>query len=158
MSRAFVKEQDGEGVEDLPELAVSAHRNLVTPDGLAQIEAHLKRLATELAEARSAGDRPATARVERDLRYWSSRRASAELVTPVAEPAVVRFGCAVELRTPDGETVTFRIVGEDQSDPVRGLISWVSPLAESLLGAAVGDEVTFRGAPAAIVAIRGNIS
>lgn len=158
MSRAFVKEQDGDGVEELPELAVSAHRNLVTPEGLAQIEAHVRRLIAELAEARAALDRSATARVERDLRYWSSRRASAEVVTPAAESSVVRFGCTVELRTSDGATATFRIVGEDESEPARGLISWVSPLAESLMGAAAGDEVPYRGAPAEIVAIRGNIS
>jgi transcription elongation GreA/GreB family factor len=158
MSRAFVKEQDGDGVEELPELAISEHRNLVTPEGLAQIEANARRLTAELAEARAAFDKSAVARLERDLRYWSSRRASAEVVAPVAEPVVVRFGCTVELRASDGETATFRIVGEDESDPARGLISWVSPLAEALMGAAAGDEVTFRGGPAEIVTVRGNIS
>ena len=54
---------------------------------------------------------------------------------------------------PDGETVCFRIVGEDESDPAHGLISWVSPLAESLLGAGIGDEVQFRGARAEILGI-----
>ena len=56
MSRAFVKEHDGDGVDELPELAISTHRNLVTPDGLAQIEAHARRLTAELAEARATLD------------------------------------------------------------------------------------------------------
>lgn len=157
MSRAFVKDQDGDGVEGLPELAVSPHRNLVTPEGLAQIDANLKRLDAEATTARAARDRSTIARVERDLRYWSSRRTSAEVVTPVANTAVVRFGCTVELLTLGGDRLCFRIVGEDESDPARGLISWASPFAESLLGGAPGDEVPFRGGSAEIVSIKGNI-
>jgi transcription elongation GreA/GreB family factor len=153
VSRAFVKEVDGAAGEDLPELAVSPHRNLVTPAGLAQIEGHLRRLDAELTAARSGGDRATQSRVERDLRYWASRRASAELVPPPHKTDVVRFGCAVRLRTAAGAIVTFRIVGEDEAAPARGLISWVSPLAECLLGAETGDEVPFGGATAEIVAI-----
>jgi len=39
MSRAFVREQDADYLEDLPERPVSEHRNDVTEAGLAQIEA-----------------------------------------------------------------------------------------------------------------------
>ncbi len=80
MSRAFVKELDGEGGEDLPELAVSPHRNLVTPSGLAQIERTLHRLEGELVDARAADDKPLAARIERDLRYFRQRKATAEVV------------------------------------------------------------------------------
>lgn len=153
MSRAFVKEPDGDSGEELPELAVSTHRNLVTPEGLRQIEAALRRLDAERAAARAAGEREIIARVERDLRYWSARRANAELVTPAPHPEAVRFGCRVGLRADSGECLSFRIVGEDESDPSRGLVSYVSPLAESLLGASIGDEVAWRGGRAEVVSI-----
>jgi transcription elongation GreA/GreB family factor len=153
MSRAFVKEGEGTGLDALPELVVSPHRNFVTPEGLALIEATLARLESGLSEARAAGDRGSIARVERDLRYWRQRRISAELVEPVVSSKVVRFGSRVRLVAPDGQVVSFRIVGEDEADPRRGLVSYVSPLASELLGTAVGDEVGFRDGRAEIVAI-----
>lgn len=153
MSRAFVKELDGAEGDEPPELTISLHRNLVTPEGLVAIDAHLRHLDAEHAAARATDDRAAVARVERDLRYWSSRRASAEVVEPQRHTGVVRFGARVELRTESGATLRFRIVGEDESDPAGGLISWVSPLAELLLGSALGEEVPFRGGRAEIVAI-----
>lgn len=153
MSRAFVKDADGRELEELPELAVSPHRNLVTPEGLAMIEATLARLESGLAAARAVGDREAVARAERDLRYWRQRRVSAELVPREESPDVVRFGCTVELVADGGQRVRFRLVGEDEADPGRGLISWVAPLAEELLGCAVGDEVRFRGGTAEVAAI-----
>jgi transcription elongation GreA/GreB family factor len=153
MSRAFVKEADGAELDDLPELVVSPHRNLVTADGLRQIEAALSRLESDLTAARTDGDRAAAARVERDLRYWRQRRATAEVVTQTATPDMVRFGNTVTLETESGVTHRFRIVGEDESDPRRGLISYVSPLAEALLGARAGDEVDVRGERAEVVRI-----
>ena len=53
MSRAFVKEGDGADGEELAELQVSPHRNLVTAEGLAQIEASIDRLRAELSAARA---------------------------------------------------------------------------------------------------------
>ena len=153
MSRAFVKEGEGAELEALPELVVSPHRNFVTPAGLALIEAALARLESALSAARVANDRDAVARAERDLRYWRQRRISAELVEPETAPQTVRFGCQVRLLTADGQRASFRIVGEDEADPKRGLVSYVSPLAEELLGAAVGDEGRFRGGLAEIEAI-----
>ena len=80
MSRAFIKEPDGEdAVGELPERPVSTHPNLVTAEGLAQIERELARLQHEHAAAQAASDRGTIARAARDLRYWSSRRASAQL-------------------------------------------------------------------------------
>jgi len=153
MSRAFVKEADGAEVDDLPELVVSPHRNLVTADGLRLIEAMLARLGDELSKARAMDDRGTVARVERDLRYWRQRRATAEVIAAPATADVVRFGSTVTLETDSGATHRFHIVGEDESDPRRGLIAYVSPLAEALLGARAGDSVDLRGEPAAIVRI-----
>lgn len=153
MSRAFVKESEGAELDDLPELVVSPHRNLVTADGLRLIEATLSRLETDLSAARNAGDRAAATRIERDLRYWRQRRSTAEVVTHTATHDFVRFGSTVTLETGSGVTHRFRIVGEDESDPRRGLISYVAPLAEALLGARAGEEVDLRGEPAEIVRI-----
>ena len=153
MSRAFVKEADGAELDDLPELVVSPHRNLVTAEGLRLIEATLSRLGNDLAAARAAGDRATMARTERDLRYWRQRRVTAEVVTRAATPDIVRFGSTVILETESGAAHRFRIVGEDESDPRRGLISYVSPLAEILLGTRAGDEVDLRGERAEVVGI-----
>jgi transcription elongation GreA/GreB family factor len=153
VSRAFVKEQDDSVGADLPELALSPYRNLVTPSGLEQIEGTLRRLEGELVAARAADDKAAAARVERDLRYFRQRRATAEVIPPAGTTGKVRFGSRVRLETVAGEQVEFRIVGEDESDPPGGLISYVSPLAELLMGGAVGDRVPFRGAEAEIVGL-----
>src|SRR6185312_9138030 len=90
MSRAFVKESDS--VEELPEKLISGHRNLVTPEGLAAIEAEVQRLQDELADAQRAGDRDAIARASRDFRYWNSRLGSAEVQLPASDASVVSFG------------------------------------------------------------------
>jgi transcription elongation GreA/GreB family factor len=154
VSRAFVKESEGQELDDLPERVVSPHRNFVTPEGLAQIEAHLARLDAEATEARASGDRSSLARVERDRRYWFQRRATAEVVAVTGGSDVVRFGSRVMLGTDEGTQFEFRIVGEDESDPGRGLISYVSPLAAQLLGCRVGERVSFRNGEAELVAVR----
>jgi transcription elongation GreA/GreB family factor len=154
LSRAFVKEAEDADGGELAELVVSPHRNLVTAEGLAQIEDTLQRLAQELSAARAVGERAAVARAERDLRYWRQRRISAELVpAPVGRSEIVRFGSRVGLRTSTGRLMHFRIVGEDEADPASGLISWLSPLAEQLLGARIGDEVTFQGAQTELLSV-----
>jgi len=141
LSRAFVKEQDDAG-EPLPELAVSPHPNFVTPAGLRLVEARIAALDAELRAARAADDKPLLARVNRDLRYWTQRRATARVVPPPSEADAVRFGVTVTLRfADDGSEGRFTIVGEDEADPARGLVSFVSPLAKALLGKALGDEV-----------------
>lgn len=153
MSRAFVKEPDGEEVgTDLPDRPVSAHRNFVTPSGLAQIDDEIARLRVSLAEAKAGDDKPAIASASRDLRYWMARRASAE---PVDAPQgdEVRFGSTVTIERGDGRRQTFRITGEDEADPTEGSLSYVSPLARALIGKAADDEVEFQGDAIAIVGV-----
>ena len=154
MSQAFVKEGDGADGEPLAELQVSPHRNLVTAEGLAQIEAHVDRLRRELTAARSVEDRAGIQRIQRDLRYWNERQRTAERVAPPAPGGKARFGSTVELEKPDGGRVAYRIVGEDEADPARGCISYVSPLARRLIGAAPDDEIQLPEGSAVIVEIR----
>ena len=152
MSRAFVKEQDGgEAFEDLPDRPVSEHPNFVTPDGLAQIEAEVKRLEAEAA-AVSPDDKADTARVNRDLRYWTARKGTAQLVEKVGGETV-HFGSTVTVVREDDAKQTFHIVGEDEADPARGSLSYVSPLARAITGKNIGDVVEVNGQEVEIEAI-----
>ena len=153
MSRAFVKESEDGGADALPELAISPHRNLVTPVGLAQIEDRLKVLQEELQQARQATDKATLARAERDHRYWSARRQTAEVVPLPAAADVVRFGAIVSLEDDAGRQVRYQIVGEDESDPGAGKISYVSPLGKAVLGCAAGDEPVVDGRVWSVVGI-----
>lgn len=150
MSRAFVKEDSGEGLEDLPDRPISEHRNLVTANGLGAIEAEVARLNAAYAAAQAAADRVAIVRTARDLRYWTQRLQSAELMPGPADTATVQFGSRVTLRVSDGRRVAYRIVGEDEADPARGTMSYVSPLARALVGKAEGDSVRMGAADAEI--------
>ena len=154
MSRAFVKEPDGlEAFEDLPDKLISEHRNIVTADGLAMIEAEVSRSAEDMAAAQAINDRAAIARASRDLRYWSARRATAEVLPPPADVTEVQFGSTVTIARDDGRKQTFRIVGEDEANPSKGTLSYVSPLAQALLGKALGDVVVAGNGEAEIVKI-----
>jgi transcription elongation GreA/GreB family factor len=137
MSRAFVKESDE--VEELPDRLISEHPNLVTKEGLAQIEAEVARFDAAHAEALRAHDRAAIAIAARDLRYWQARRASAEVITPPKDSGEVHFGSRITFKREDGRRQTYRIVGEDEADPAKGTLSYVSPLARVLMGKSVGD-------------------
>jgi len=150
MSVAFTREEDYEATAaDLPDRPVSTHPNLVTPQGLAQIEAELAAAQTAYRDAQAQGDvstdRTAMARATRDLRYWSARRATAQLVEPEQGTGKVVFGGAVTFERDDGREQTFRIVGEDEADPAEGRVSYVSPLAQALMGKEVGDTAIVAG-------------
>jgi len=154
MSRAFVKEPDGETFEELPDRPISQHPNLVTPQGLAQIEEALARLHAEHARALAAAERAALARIGRDLRYWTARRSSARLMPAPAGHDRVRFGSSVTIARADGRKHTYRIVGEDEAEPARGTLSYVSPIARALMNKAVGDLIETANGAAEIVEIR----
>jgi transcription elongation GreA/GreB family factor len=152
MSRAFVKDSD-QDVDPLPERAISEHPNLVTARGLALIEARVRELEAERSRARAANDTEALARTNRDLRYFHARRESARLVTPPAHSQQVRFGVRALLRLESGDERAFQLVGEDEADPKAGLISYVSPLAKSLMGKEVGERLAFGAQTAEIIAL-----
>ena len=153
MSRAFVKEPDGDAIEALPDRPVSEHPNIVTAQGLAQIDDAIARLQAEHTVAQAAEDRSGLARIARDLRYWTARRASAELSPPPPDTDEIRFGATVTIMRDDGRRQTYRIVGEDEADPARGTLSYVSPLARALMGKSTGDVVTLGGQEIEVVTI-----
>lgn len=153
MSKAFTKEVEGGDVyDDLPDRPVSPH-NLVTPKGLEMIEAELARLHAEHAAALDADDRPLLAKINRDLRYWTSRRATAQVVEASSDASEVRFGSTVTIEREDGRRQTYRIVGEDEAEPSHGTLSYVSPVAQAMMGKQVGDAIEAGTAEATIVSI-----
>ena len=134
MSRAFVKETAESAAP--PERMVDDGPNLVTPEGLAQIEAHIARIEASMKTETNILLRETLAR---DLRYWEIRKSTA---TPAPPPSTdtVSFGSIVTVSR-KGRTQTFRIVGVDEADASKGQISFRSPLASSILGAAPGEIV-----------------
>jgi transcription elongation GreA/GreB family factor len=150
MSRAFVKEPDGdESAGELSDLPQSPHPNYVTPTGLRQLEDRLAAFEAE-RQAIDADDgglatKLALARIAREIRYFEARLESAIPIDPAGQPRDrVAFGALVSVaEEDDGARRAVQIVGEDESDPKQGKISWVSPLARALQDAEVGDLVTW---------------
>lgn len=149
MSRAFVKEPDGDQViEDIPERVHSPHVNYVTPAGLRQLHERVSGLRERrkaMAGSTSADGQKQLRYIDRDLRYYEERIRRAVPIDPAGQPAdEVHFGSVVEVETPEGRRLTFAIVGEDEADAAQGKISWVSPLARALTDARVGDAVAWK--------------
>lgn len=158
MSVAFTREEDVEAAAaHLPDRPISPHPNLVTPEGLAALENALAAARAAYSSAQTTGtvqaDRTAMSRAARDLKYFSARRASAQVVMPVASAGQVMFGSTVTFDRDDGRRQTFRIVGEDEADAAHGTVSHVSPLARALMGKAVGETAIVAGAEVEIVRV-----
>ena len=149
MSRAFVKENDLEhaGI-DIPERPLSHEPNYVTPNGLKLLNAQIDALEVEREYLKNKKDDPIAkqkiAIVERDMRYYAARIESAILTTPEAEDhSLVLFGATVTVEDEEGTLATYEIVGEDEANIHKGKVSYLSPLAEALIGAKLHDEVTW---------------
>ena len=138
MSRAFVKEQDVESFEELPDRHISELPNDVYTG---RNGANGCGACCHADGAQAANDRAAMAAASRDLRYWNTRRGTARIVLNSTDTKQVRFGSSVTILRDDGRRQTFRIVGEDEANPSRGTISHVSPLARALFGKSIGDRV-----------------
>ena len=152
MSRAFVREKDVDYLEVLPERPISEHPNDVAKTGLTQIEHALAATSEAYIAAQASTDRAALAAAGRDLRYWTSRRATARVVSEPTDRSEVRRGTAVTIMRDDGRDQTF--VGEDEADPSQGSISHVSPLAKATFGKRVGDVVRAGAGEAKILQIQ----
>jgi transcription elongation GreA/GreB family factor len=146
MSRAFVKEPDGDLVaDDQPEWTISSHTNYVTANGLQQLRDEQDNLLKKIQELKQDSNKDLSNKIElerfeRALRYYESRINSAQLITK-QDPNVVGIGATVRMIDEDNKEYEFMIVGEDEADIKHGKISWVSPLAKALLGREVDDEV-----------------
>jgi transcription elongation GreA/GreB family factor len=149
LSRAFVKENDLEhaGI-DIPERPISDEPNYVTPNGLKLLNAQIDALEVERGILKNKKDDPVAkqkiAIIERDMRYYAARIESAILTTPKEEDhSIVLFGAIVTIEDEEGNLSVYEIVGEDEADIHQGKVSYLSPLAEALIGSKLGDEVTW---------------
>lgn len=134
MSKAFTTETAPSAPP--PEKMVEEGPNPVTPEGMAQIEAHIARIEAAMKTEANVLLRETLAR---DLRYWEIRKGTAEVVTPTTD-GTVAFGSTVTIER-KGRQQTFRIVGVDEADASKSLISFRAPLAQAVLGTRPGDIV-----------------
>jgi transcription elongation factor GreA len=140
---------------------MSSERAPMTPAGYEKLKQELHRLKTverpenvkEIEEARSHGDISENAEfhaAKERQSYLAARIAQvedklarAQVIDPASQSSDrVLFGATVLLcDTETSEEIRYTIVGEDESDASRGLISVTSPVARALMGKAVDDEV-----------------
>ncbi len=144
MSKAFTRDgaEETPVVPALPPLPPGPH--YLTPEGAARLRAELDRLQSEerpaLRKSEDPAERARLPLLDQRIRALVERVERLEVVHPPADRGVVRIGAWVTIEGDAGERAV-RIVGIDEVDPARGLVSWRAPLAAALLGARAGDEV-----------------
>jgi len=166
MSKAFTRENDDADEEELEaaQQLPQGLKNYITPAGFQRLKdefdqlwkAERPELVKTITWAASNGDRSENGdyiygkkrlrEIDRRIRFLSKRLDNAEVVDPAQreECDQVFFSATVTVADQRGEEHTYSIVGVDEADAGRGLISWVSPLARALLKAREGDVVTLR--------------
>ena len=146
------------GRNRLPQPKSSAY---ITPEGAARLREELDHLwrvkrpqvTQSVSEAAAQGDRSENAEyiygkkqlreIDRRIRFLQKRLDALVIVDRApTDTARIYFGAWVRLETDRGETVEYRIVGPDEFDLEKGLISIDSPLARALLKKTTDDEVT----------------
>lgn len=147
MSVAFRRESDEEHKEPKFEIPLPAGPNLVTPRGLAIIEARV----AELEESVATASPDTIDALRRDLRYWHTRRTTAQPTEPPADGSA-GFATRVTFRM-NGEVRTIEIVGDDEADPAADRIAWSAPLARALAGSEAGESFDFNGKIEALIVL-----
>jgi transcription elongation factor GreB len=151
MSKAFTKESDeGPGNEVHPEPKdplPAGVKNYVTPEGAAALREELSRVEGEPRQ-KAGADKGGAAKkrleaLERRIQFLRDRVANMTVVDPGSQDKdSVHFGASVTVADEEGNEKSYCIVGVDESDPAKGKISWISPIAKALISARVGDVVT----------------
>ena len=167
MNKAFVKESDGDEDEEALALAQAipaGAKNYITPAGYQRIKDELLQLIdVERPEvvkvvhwAASNGDRSENGdyiygkrrlrQIDGRIRFLTKRMDTAAVVDPSVHHGndQIFFGATVGYRTAAGDEHTVTIVGIDELDPLKGKISWVSPVARALTKAREGDLITLQ--------------
>ena len=164
MNKAFVKEDAPEEEDAQPAAPALPHgaKNYMTRRGHDLLKAELAQLVKSerpalvqtVAWAAANGDRSENGdyiygkkrlrEIDRRLRYLGRRLEHAEIVDPGLreETDQIFFGATVTVLDDQGAEATYAIVGIDEAEPARNRISWVSPMARTLLKAREGDTVT----------------
>lgn len=162
MSKAFVRESAED--DEAPELQPSPTpaKNYVSPAGFARLKAELRELVEverpevvrTVSWAAKNGDRSENGdylygkkrlrEIDRRVRFLIKRLEAAEVVDAAGRDTdQVFFGATVRLASGGGEK-TVTIVGIDETDTAKARVSWISPIARSLIKARVGDRVLLR--------------
>jgi transcription elongation factor GreB len=165
VSKAFTSEETP-GLDPLsrppPRLAAGEVR-WITPEGFAALRTALARLTAERGEAARLADDAERARraaeLDRRMALVEGTLAAVTVLGPEAAPeGRAAFATWVTVEDGAGARRTWRLVGPDEADPRRDLVSVASPVGRALLGRAAGDtvEVERPGGPAelTIVAVR----
>lgn len=145
MSVAFRRESDEEHKEPRFELPIPAGANLVTARGRQLIATKVAALEAAVA---GGGDDAQREVDKRELRYWHTRLATAEIAPPPPLDSVA-IGSRVRFRL-NGQERRIDIVGHDEAEPNEGRLAFQAPLAAALIGAEVGERVDFNGREEAI--------
>lgn len=145
MSVAFRRESDEEHREPKFELPLPPGPNMVTARGLKLIEAKVVELEAAIA---AGGEEELVQGLKRELRYWNTRRTTAQ-IAPAPEEGVVGIGSRVRVRM-NGKVRVIDLVGHDEADPAADRLSFQAPLAKALIGAEEGEKVDFAGKAGAI--------
>ncbi len=161
MSKAFTRETDEEEELEPAQQLPPGQKNYITPAGYQRLQEELDQLwkverpalVQTITWAASNGDRSENGdyiygkkrlrEIDRRIRFLGKRLDNAIVVDPAqrGECDQVFFGATVTVCNNDGVEATYSIVGVDEAEPARGLVSWVSPLARALLKAREGDAV-----------------
>jgi transcription elongation GreA/GreB family factor len=140
MSVAFRRDGDDEHLEPKFEIPIPPGPNLVTPRGLALIGEKLAALEADLAKG---GEETQINALKREIRYWTTRQITAELV-PAPDGSMVAIGTRVGFML-NGKRRDLSIVGDDEADPAQGSIAFSAPLARALIGGEAGELLPFSG-------------
>lgn len=153
MSKAFTREDDDapEPVAIRPASSLpDGAKNYLTIAGEQNLRIELGRLIEiERPTAASLPDKEESARelhqIDQRIAHIQDILQTATVVPPPPEPYdQVRFGAMVVIRNRDGEEMRYRLVGVDETDVDRDEVSWLSPIAKTLLNAKLGERVRFR--------------
>jgi len=154
VSKAFTRESDDEsGAEEIPSLRPQlppGTRNYITREGADRLKQRLNDLlekkqamATIINEA-GKGSEADQRKIESAIRRLQQILDSVVVAEIPRDQEKVAFGATVMIRHGNGEEVSYHIVGVEESNPERGSISWISPLAQALLSSRAGARVRFR--------------
>ena len=147
MSRAFKRESDESGAEEMPAVRPPwppGTRNYISREGADKLRHRLNELLkTKRASARG-GNEADERRLDASIRRLQATLDSVVVAKPPADQKKVAFGASVTIRHEDGEEDEYLIIGVDEAEPETGRISWISPLARVLLSRRAGDIVRFQ--------------
>jgi transcription elongation factor GreB len=147
VSRAFKRESDESGAEEMPAVRPQlppGATNYITQAGADRLRHRLNELLENKRASTGVGSEADQRRRDASIRRIQATLESVVVAEPPADQRKIAFGASVTIRHEDGEEDEYLIVGVDEADPAAGRISWISPLARVLLSRRAGDMVRFQ--------------